>query len=115
MKIVICGSRDWPTQANDQIRTRIQQLPPDSTVIAGGARGVDNLAASYARAEGLAVIEVPAQWEIHGRSAGYKRNIAMLDLQPDLVIAFWNGQSRGTAHTIQAAETRRIPVEIHNA
>jgi hypothetical protein len=36
----------------------------------------------------------------------------MLDEKPDLVIAYWNGKSNGTAHTISEARKRGIPVEV---
>jgi ABC-type Fe3+-hydroxamate transport system substrate-binding protein len=42
------------------------------------------------------------------------RNAAMLDLQPDLVIAFSNG-SPGTNSTMTEARRRGIPVEVHSA
>lgn len=51
-------------------------------------------------------------WESFGQRAGYLRNLAMLQLEPDLVIAFTNG-SPGTQHTIDEARRRGIPVEIH--
>jgi hypothetical protein len=39
----------------------------------------------------------------------------MLNGSPDLVIAFWDGESRGTRHTIDEAKRRGIPVEIVGA
>jgi hypothetical protein len=37
----------------------------------------------------------------------------MLDTDPDVVIAFWDGTSRGTRHTIDSAIRRGIPVEAY--
>jgi len=79
----------------------------------GGARGVDRLAARYADQLGHLVEEYEADWETHGKKAGIMRNLAMLDQRPDLVIAFWDGESRGTKHTIDEASRREIPVEVH--
>ncbi len=36
----------------------------------------------------------------------------MLESKPDLVLAFWDGQSRGTKHTITEARRRNIPVVL---
>ncbi len=43
-----------------------------------------------------------------------KRNVEMVDEldRNDLVIAFWNGFSYGTAHTIALATTKNIPVVV---
>jgi hypothetical protein len=52
-----------------------------------------------------------ADWRL-GRRAGPERNVRMLDTKPDLVLAFWDGQSRGTRHTISEARRRNITVRV---
>lgn len=49
----------------------------------------------------------PMENETYGQAA-YRRNLEMLDTQPDLLVACWDGQSRGTLHTIEAAMERSI-------
>jgi len=39
----------------------------------------------------------------------------MLDWEPELVLAFWDGRSTGTEHTITEANRRGIPVEVLTA
>ncbi len=109
-RVLVCGSRTW-TDAN-LIRARIAGLPRGCEVLHGDARGADNLAASEAMLRGLTVRAFPADWKRHGKRAGLVRNIAMLDENPDLVIAFWDGKSTGTVHTITQARARRLPVEV---
>jgi hypothetical protein len=99
----------------EQIRARIAQLPEDSTVIHGGCRGPDQQAAAAARSCRLAVIEEAADWRTFGISAGPLRNERMLLHGPDLVIAFWDGRSRGTSDMIRRARHAGIPVEIVQA
>ena len=54
-------------------------------------------------------------WTIHGRAAGPIRNQQMLGNEnPELLIAFWDMKSKGTADMIARAEKAGIPVEIHN-
>ncbi len=60
---------------------------------------------------GYAVEVFEADWSM-GRCAGLDRNIRMLDSKPDLVLALWDGQSRGTEHTITEARRRNIPVVV---
>jgi len=87
-------------------------LPAGTTIISGAARGADSIAASIGRKLGREVREFPAEWDRFGRSAGYRRNMLMLDEDPDLVIAFQVGNSPGTAHAIETARKREIPVEV---
>lgn len=110
MKVLVTGSRDYLSP--ERVKERIDQLPPHSTVIHGGARGPDSVAGIYAACTGHRVLTFKADWEAHGKKAGVIRNLLMLDEQPDLVIAFWDGSSRGTAHTIKEAQRRGIKVEI---
>jgi hypothetical protein len=110
MKVLVCGSRDWPDLA--AIYDRIAALPAGSLVIEGGAPGADLMAARAARKAGLHCAEVAALWD-NGRRAGPGRNRAMLDLEPELVIAFQVGNSSGTQDTMNEARKRGIPVELH--
>lgn len=116
VKILACGSRNVEAFACfDWWCDRLSSVPSDSTVISGGARGVDTFAHRAAKSRGLRTQTFRADWKKHGRRAGIIRNLQMLDEQPDLVIAYWDGLSHGTQHTIHAAQTRGIPVEIHDA
>lgn len=112
MKVLVCGSRDWPDR--DAINARVAELPLGSIVIQGGAKGADLMARHAAALANLHCAEVPAMWR-NGRGAGFARNRAMLDLGPDLVLAFQRAGSRGTQHTIDEARRRGIPVEVHRA
>lgn len=114
MKVIVCGSREFsnPFAASLTIDARIAALPPGSEIIHGAARGADQHAAETAARHGHTATAYPADWDRFGKRAGIIRNLAMLDLVPDLVIAFWNGTSRGTAHTIAEAGKRGIPAEI---
>lgn len=110
MKVLVCGSRDWTD--HEKIRIRLAELPRGTLVLHGGARGADRIAGTVAASLGLAVNEYPADWRGFGRSAGYRRNLAMLGQEPDLVLAFWLDGSTGTGHTVREARKRRIPVEV---
>ena len=91
---------------------------PVTQVIEGGARGADTLGGRWASALGIPVETVAADWDRHGRSAGFKRNLLMLDMSPDLVMAFVDkplASSRGTAHTVGQAQSRGIATRVFRA
>lgn len=110
VRVLVCGSRGLTDRA--WIRERLRLLPHDAEILHGNARDVDRIAGSIANELSMSVRVFPADWESYGKRAGYLRNIEMLDAQPDLVIAFWDGSSRGTKHAIDAAGKRGIPVEV---
>lgn len=117
MKILVCGSRNWTNedQIAEVLSEYIQDWPLDRdepTIMHGTAKGADSMAGRLGLELGFWVEEYPADWDKHGRSAGPIRNIEMLDMKPDLVLAFQVGKSRGTQHTIDHARKRGIPVRV---
>ena len=53
----------------------------------------------------------------YDKRAGIRRNEQMADYLeaqsgPSLVVAFWDGDSRGTSHMIDEARSRDLPVEV---
>ncbi len=110
MRVIVCGSRQW---ANYQtVYDRLALLPPDTVVVHGAARGADSAAETAADTLGLQVERHPADWNRHGKAAGPIRNTKMAALGADLLIAFWDGDSRGTANMIARAKQHGIPVEV---
>lgn len=114
MKVVVCGDRYWPGTKTWPISTRLAQLPPGTTVIHGACRGADTIAGKIAGALGFTVDPHPAAWTQFGDQAGPIRNREMLDLRPDLLLAFHPdlAHSKGTAGIIKEARRRGIPVEV---
>jgi hypothetical protein len=85
-------------------------LPSDIEIIAGGATGVDTAAIDWACSNWLRWQVFTADWETHGRAAGYIRNKQMRDEgKPDIVLAFPGG--KGTANMVKLAKEENIPVE----
>jgi len=113
IRVLVCGSRKW--RSTTRILARLASLPEGSVIMHGAAQGADRCADRAARGLDLEVEEYPADWKRDGKRAGILRNLDMLEAHPDLVLAFWDGKSRGTAHVIREAQRRGIPVEIHLA
>lgn len=109
--VLVCGSRDWKDR--DIIRARLEKLPGGTVIMHGECRGADMIADSVASELGFDLIRVPAMWEAYGRSAGPRRNRLMLDLKPNLVLAFHEDihRSKGTIDTVREARRRGIKTE----
>ncbi len=113
MKLIIAGSRTITDYS--LLKTALDNNGlPITTIISGGARGVDQLGERYAKENGIDLIIMPANWDLHGRSAGYKRNVAMAQIA-DGLLAFWDGQSKGTKHMIDIATSKNLPVIVIKA
>jgi len=101
MKILICGSR----RINDPalVAQAVEKSGMKAThIVSGGARGVDTLAQLYAQSNGIEFTEYLADWDKYGKRAGFMRNCVMVGAA-DAVIAVWDGESRGTKHSIDYA------------
>jgi predicted Rossmann-fold nucleotide-binding protein len=113
MKVLVCGSRDYPSSPEVYYQLGKLKARGISAVITGGAKGADEFAHYWATRNGIEVIQFKADWQKHGRAAGPIRNQQMLDEgRPDLVVAFAGG--RGTADMIRRAEAAGIPIERHS-
>ncbi len=110
MRVLVTGSRGWSDES--VVYGRLARLPADTVIVNGGAGGADQIAHEAALLHGHRSETYHADWEKYGKRAGLVRNLEMLDTKPDLVLAFWDGKSRGTAHCIAAAKVRGIPVEV---
>ena len=109
MRLAIVGSREYAHP--DKVRGFVSNLAADTVVVSGGARGVDTWAAEAAKARGLEVQIFPAMWGAYGKRAGFMRNKQIVEAA-DGVVAFWDGQSKGTQHTISLAKEAGKPVRI---
>lgn len=115
-KILVSGSRNWADGSAENyrvLRDRLgQQDVLSAIVIHGNAKGADRMAEAVCEANNVHTAKMEPRWKGFGKQAGALRNLAMLDLEPDLVIAFTTG-TPGTQITIEEARRRGIPVEIH--
>ncbi len=112
MKLAIVGSRDFPDM--ELVRAFVIQLKPDTTVVSGGARGVDMHAVWQADEQGLATEVFRADWDRHGKSAGFLRNQHIVEAADGLV-AFWDGTSKGTKHSIDLAVKKGIWTRVYQS
>lgn len=108
-KIIVAGGRDF---SNQDLVDRTLDYLLDFTgehieIVCGMAKGADTSGLLWAKANNKPVAEFTADWNQFGKGAGYKRNAEMADYA-DLLIAFWDGKSRGTKHMIDLAKKKGI-------
>ena len=109
MRIVVSGSRTI-NDVKAIERELAREFAVKDIVVTGGCRGVDQIAYDYARRMFCDTEVHEADWTKHGKAAGPIRNAEMMQ-DADLLIAFWDGISRGTRNAID--EARKLGVETH--
>lgn len=87
------------------------------TVIHGAALGIDTTAGDIARAMRLVVVEVPAEWHLHGKAAGPMRNEKIAEIvksQGGLCLSVYRAPwpSKGTADAQMRAQ--RAGLVVHD-
>lgn len=111
-KVIIAGSREF----NDYelLKSKLGAFlinKKNITIVSGAARGADKLGEKYARERGYEISSHPANWDEHGKSAGYIRNDVMAKIA-DACVVFWNGESKGTKHMIDLVNKYNLPLRI---
>ncbi|MDJ1484927.1 DUF2493 domain-containing protein [Cytophagaceae bacterium YF14B1] len=100
MRITITGSRNW---TDEQLLIQTLERYTITELIHGGAIGADLMAANWARERSIKVTERKPDYDTHKATATHVRNTEMVQMA-DGVIAFWDGESKGTASTIEKAQ-----------
>lgn len=110
MNIGIVGTRDFSDY--ELLCKTINYLNVNiKTIISGGAKGADSLGEKYANENNVETIIYKPNWDKYGKSAGYIRNKEIVNAS-DLIIAFWDGVSKGTKHSIDISIKSKKPLII---
>ena len=110
-KVAIIGSRNFNNR--NSVYKYVRNLPKDTEVVSGGARGVDSWAIEEAQRCGLKTKVFPADWDTFGKSAGMRRNHTIRQYV-DRIVAFSDGESKGTQNMIdQAIKSKQTLVVIY--
>lgn len=111
MRVVIAGGREF----NDyELLREICDgvIPVVPEIVSGGARGTDKLGERYAKEKGYDLKVFPADWGKHGKGAGHIRNKQMAEYG-DMLVAFWDGESKGTKNMIDTSKRLGLIVYVH--
>ncbi len=114
-RVIIAGGRDFndyrllKSRCDNLLSFRIKEH--NIIIISGTAEGADRLGERYAIERGYAIEKYPAEWKKHGLAAGPIRNEQMSNVA-DALIAFWDGESRGTKDMIKKARKKNLLVRV---
>jgi predicted Rossmann fold nucleotide-binding protein DprA/Smf involved in DNA uptake len=101
LKVAIVGSRHFSEP--DRVADYVRSLPAKASIVTGSASGVDAAATKAAREKGIPVQVMPASFdEMADASKAAARNQRLVDAC-DVLVAFWDGSSKGTRATVERA------------
>jgi len=107
MRVLVCGGRDFSNRRGlFEVLDKQHRFKEITEIVEGDARGADRMAGEWAKENGVKLTAVPAKWDIHGKKAGFLRNVEMADLNPDLCLAFEGGV--GTEMMLRICSERGI-------
>lgn len=117
-RIIIAGSRGFSNY--ELLRKSVLEhinLSDDIVIVSGTAKGADQLGEKFASEYNLKLKQMPANWDLLGKSAGYIRNKDMAEFASKgngILIAFWDGKSHGTMNMIKLAKQYGLIVHVIN-
>lgn len=109
MKIAVIGSRTFNNY--EIVKEELTKIENISLIVSGGAKGADSLGVKFAKENNIPYKEFLPDWNKHGKSAGFIRNHDIIK-NSELVVAFWDGKSKGTKHSIDLARKMNIELKI---
>ncbi len=106
MKVAVVGSR------NGWVEDLSVYLPLQTTeIVSGGAKGIDACAKKYAAEHAIPYTEFLPEYEKYGKGAPLRRNLQIIAYS-DMVLAFWDGRSKGTAYVIAQCQKSGVDLRI---
>ena len=114
-KVIIAGCRNFYNYVTLKERCEFflqnKMKTHNVIIVFGHASGADSLGEKFVADHNLQCELHPADWERHGKTAGPIRNEEMAEIA-DALIAFWDGQSRGTKSMIGLAKRKGLQVAV---
>ena len=112
MNLIIAGGRHFNNyQLLKNSVDKLCQNHKITNIISGKAKGADSLGEKYAKERDINIIAKEADWNLFGKSAGYRRNVEMANIATHAIV-FWDGKSKGSKHMIDIMKQQNKPVRV---
>jgi len=111
MLVAVSGYREFNDYA--YFCKKLSLIEIDKMVF-GDCRGADALAERYCIEHDIPYKKLRADWGTYGKSAGPKRNRAILDEKPDIIFLFLHPLSKGTRDMLKAVKKRDISYIVYH-
>lgn len=112
IKVIIAGGRNFDDfNKLCQVCDEFLKDQINIEIVSGAYKGADLLGERYAAERHHPIKQFPADWRQYGKSAGLKRN-AVKAAYAEMLIAFWDGKSKGTKHMIELATQAGLIVKV---
>lgn len=113
-RIAVIGSRGFNDYQFfvEKLEYLLQNLSDFSFCSGGASTGGDALIKRYCQENDLKLTEYLPEYDKYpGKVAPIKRNHTIVE-NSDMLIAFFDGSSKGTSYTIKLAEKKGIPIRL---
>jgi hypothetical protein len=111
-KCIVAGGRDFYDYKHLEATLNLYLCHKSNIeIVSGGASGADSLGERYAKEKGHKLKVFKADWDKHGKAAGPIRNEEMAKYA-DGLIAFWDGESKGTKSMIGYAKKYNLKIHV---
>ena len=112
-RVIVAGGRDY--SAGPNFTEIMEQFinPENDILVSGVCKGADMEGYDWMIARDGDVHVFPAHWHTHGKAAGPIRNRQMAE-NADVLVAFWDGKSRGTRSMITEALNHGLEVHVYH-
>lgn len=117
IRLIVAGSRIFKEEFDKRhIFYHLNRLTKDwdyenVELVCGKAKGPDTFGEEWAKSKSIIIKPFFPEWQLHGKKAGMIRNTQMGNYATHLV-AFFDGQSKGTQHMIQYAEKKGLKTRV---
>lgn len=114
MKTIVAGSRSFSESPKILVYAWVQEIlykNKITEIVSGTARGIDRYGEEWAIEAGISIRRFKPDWDKQGKKAGYLRN-AQMGEYADQLIAFYDGESKGTQHMIDLMNKLNKPVQV---
>jgi len=112
IKVIIAGGRNFDDfNKLCQVCDEFLKDQNNIEIVSGAYKGADALGETYAAERNHPIKQFPADWRRYGKSAGLKRNAEMANYA-NMLIAFWDGKSKGTKNMIELARLAGLKVKV---